>query len=320
MQLIDGPDPLAQFWTAHRTGEPIGLTTSGTTSASRIIVRTTASWVDYFDEVARRLSISSGDHIWIPGDLASTMNLWAAAIADWTGITWSHRLNERRPTLATMTPSVMARNLDKLPPTRLLIAGDGLTPKLKQTAVDAGHEVFHYYGAAELSLVAWGTCTTDLEPFTDVEIHIDDEHRIWVRSPGLSQGYADHVPGALRVREDGFATVGDQGELSERCLVIWGRPGSITTGGATIELAPLQAKLADQAGCRVELLGIEHDSLGQVLCAILDDPSAIDGLKAWSRHHLDAAQRPRKWVGIDAFPLTLAGKIDRAALKQLAMR
>ena len=49
------------------------------------------------------------------------------------------------------------------------VAGDRLTARLRDRARAAGAEVSHYYGAAELSFVAWGQHAGDLRPFPDVE-------------------------------------------------------------------------------------------------------------------------------------------------------
>ena len=88
--LTGASDPVAAFWDAHRRGRSIAVRTSGTTSAAaRTIVRTTASWVDSFDAVAARLGLTASDRVWIPGEMDSTMNLFAACLAGHVGAGWS---------------------------------------------------------------------------------------------------------------------------------------------------------------------------------------------------------------------------------------
>ena len=41
-------------------------------------------------------------------------------------------------------------------PLVVVVAGDRLAPALADRAEAAGHTVHHYYGAAQLSFVAWG--------------------------------------------------------------------------------------------------------------------------------------------------------------------
>jgi acyl-CoA synthetase (AMP-forming)/AMP-acid ligase II len=53
--------------------------------------------------------------------------------------------------------------------------------------------VAHYYGAAELSFVAWGLDREDLRPFPGVEIEVRADE-IWVRSPYLAAGYLRTSP------------------------------------------------------------------------------------------------------------------------------
>ena len=93
-----------------------------------------------------------------------------------------------------------------------MVAGDRLPVALHDRAVAAGARVHHYYGAAELSFVAWGAHADDLRPFPGVEVAVRDGE-VWVRSPYVCSGY-DGSPGPLRVDPDGFATVGDRGGSS----------------------------------------------------------------------------------------------------------
>ena len=80
----------------------------------------------------------------------------------------------------------------------LVVAGDRLRRPLAQRAAAAGARVSHYYGAAELSFVAWGSDEEDLRAFPGVELEIRDGV-IWVRSPYLSEGYVDR-PGPFTAR------------------------------------------------------------------------------------------------------------------------
>lgn len=64
-------------------------------------------------------------------------------------------------------------------------------------------------------------------------------------------------------------------------LHVQGRDGAITTGGATVELAPLTDRLrAAVAGGKVYLVGIPHPVVGQVLGCAVTRPDDVERLRA----------------------------------------
>lgn len=318
-QISFGSSPVGQFWRAHARGELIGLPTSGTsTGAGRVVVRSTASWVDSFDLFARAVGVSGADRIWVPGPLSSTMNLYAACLAEYLGAEWS-AVDRSRASVAQLTPATLRRLLESDPSDApelrtVIVAGDGLTPRLRDQASAAGLLVHHYYGAAELSLVGLGTCTADLAPFERVEIE-ERAGVIWVRSPWVCSGYLQQCGDSpLQVDQRGFRSVGDRGHLDDGRLVIEGRAGAVTTAGQTVTLAPLLARLREQARGEVQLLGLPHQQIGQVLTAVLSDPADLDPLRRWAHRELQGADRPRRWVVAET-RLTPAGKVDLRALR-----
>ncbi|MGX8777148.1 AMP-binding protein [Propionibacterium freudenreichii] len=333
--LGEGPGVVHQFWQAHRRGRLIGLRTSGTTTgAGRVIVRSTDSWVDSLDAVARRCALTPRDRIWIPGPMGSTMNLFAACLAVHSGVEWA----SDKPECATiwqLTPARLSSLLDAgLPRSQrlreVIVAGDGLSRGLRDRATARGLEVVHYYGAAEMSMIAMGSCRDDLELFDRVEARITDG-TIWVRSPWLAQGYlqasADEPPSSgnpvplrletpapLRRGDDGFVTVGDRGALAGRRLIVAGRDGAVTTAGQTVILAPLLDRLRHRAQGELFLLGLPHAALGQVLTAVVTRRDDLGPVRAWAREHLAGADRPRRWLWVPRPPLTASGKVDLRAL------
>lgn len=309
--VIDGPRPTSVFWAAHEAGRLVGLRTSGTTGASRVVLRTTASWVDSFAPLAAEIGLTSSARFWVPGPMSSTMNLFAACLCEWLGARWTVRPDDAD--WVTLTPAGLARMLGSHPPMNALIAGDALPRPLRDHAAGLGWRVLHYYGAAELSLVALGTCADDLRPFAEVEIDVADD-RLWVRSPWLSRGYLDGKGDSLAWRDDGFASVGDLGSFDGDRLDVWGRGGAITTGGATVALAPIQAALAPHMTGEFALVGVPHPDLGQVLGIAVTEPGDVEPVRRWARSNLSAPQRPRRWLVLPDLPLTPAGKVDRAAL------
>ncbi|MGN6130955.1 MAG: AMP-binding protein [Nocardioidaceae bacterium] len=314
-RVLDHADPVAAFLAAHDRRAAVALPTSGTSAARRWVVRTTDSWVGSFPQVSSLTGTARGSRVWVPGPLSATMNLFAAVHARWTGA--DRVASVQRATHATLSPAALHRLLDEGAPAGLtvVVAGDRLAPALAARAREAGLRVCHYYGAAELSFVAWSGDDGSLRPFPGVEVAIRDGE-VWVRSPYVCEGY-DGPTGPLRRDPHGFATVGDRGRLDGDLLTVLGRPGAVTTAGATVHLADVEAELRAAASGELVVVGLPHDRLGSVLAVALTSAADHERLQRVARERLSAGHRPRLWFHVPALPRTSAGKVDRAALTAL---
>ncbi len=300
---LDRPDPVAAVLQAHRDGATLVLGTSGSTGASREVRRTTDSWFDSFPVVAELTGLGPASRVWVPGPLAGTMNLFAAVLTAWAGARLVERLDDA--THAHLTPTVL-RRLDPvlLAGRHLTVAGDRLDRTTYDAAVAAGAQVAHYYGAAELSFVGWGAHEDELHVFPGVEVSAR-EGVLWARSPYLAE-----VP-----TSDGFATVGDRGELVGTRLRVHGRgDAAVVTSGATVLVEDVESALRPAVSGDLAVLGVPHRELGQVVAAVLTDPA---DLRACREVALPVSHRPRLWYAVPALPRTPAGKVDRAALGRL---
>jgi len=332
--VLDEVDPVAAFRELARVDGRLALPTSGTTGAGRTILRTARSWTDSFPTVSRLTGLTAASRVWLPGPLTATMNLFAAVHADWAGAHLVDALAEA--THLHLTPARLDALLGadaRLSGRVIVVAGDALDTGLRRRAETAGATVAHYYGAAELSFVAWGADRECLRPFPGVEVDVR-QGEIWVRSPYLALGYASgasdlggasgasdlgELSGPLRRDESGFATVGDRGRLVDAQqkapgrLVVHGRPDSVTTGGATVLLAEVEEALR-AAGLRgqVAVIGLPHPRLGQVVAAVLTDATDREPARAAATDL--GAGRPRRWFVRAVLPTTAAGKVDRSAL------
>ena len=306
-------DPVGAFLSAHEAGRPVALATSATAGLPRTVVRTTESWVRSFPAVADLIGLTSASRVWVPGPLRSTMNLFAAVHAAFVGAPLTASAGEA--THAHLTPGALARCLDDavtLEGLTVVVAGDRLSSTLQARAAEAGAHVHHYYGAAELSFVAWGAHAEDLSAFPCAEVEIRDGE-IWVRSPYLCFGY-DGPPGAMRRDYHGFATVGDRGRLTGGRLVVLGRPDAVTTGSETVVVAEVEGVLRATSRGEVVVVGVPHPDLGAVLAVVLTRADDLGPVQATARTRLTGAHRPRLWFHLPVLPTTAAGKVDRDAL------
>lgn len=319
------PDPVAAVLAAYRHGSRLLLRTSGTTSAARVVVRSTESWFDSFDAVSELFDADAAARVWLPGPLSATMNLFAAVHAAHVGAT-----SACGPAAAThvhLTPAVLRRLLAQEPATltgmRVIVAGDALPARLYEQATQHAAMVRHYYGAAEFSLVACGPHAGELRTFPGVDV-AEWDGELWVRSPYVCDGYLgddeivrDAAP--LRRACGGWATVGDRGELSDGRVVVAGRGGdTVLTGGATVPVAEVEPVLRAAADGEVWVVGLPHAHLGQVLTAVLSDAADHETVRAHARRKLPATHRPRRWFLLECpAPTTAAGKVDPEALRDL---
>lgn len=323
VDVLTAPDPLAVL-AAAGPDDLLAFRTAATAGRARTVLRTSRSWVESYPHVSELLGITAASRVWVPGPLSATMNLFAVAHAAWAGAEVVARPADA--THAHLTPWWLRRQLaddaQALSGLHLVVAGDRLSPSLAEEAVATGARVSHYYGAAELSFVAWGEHADALRPFPGVEVQ-DRDGELWVRSPYTCERYAEpqHV---LRRDTDGWTTVGDRGEVGEDetgvRVTVFGRAGGITTAGATVLAADIEHALRLEATGEVAVIGLPHPDLGQVVAAVVTDAGDLARLRDLSRRVLAPEQRPRRWVHLPSLPLTGAGKVDRAAVVRAVAR
>ncbi|HKO32600.1 MAG TPA: o-succinylbenzoate--CoA ligase, partial [Candidatus Limnocylindria bacterium] len=178
---------MAALLAAHRTGGLVSLRTSGTTARPRKVIRTAASWVDSFPVVADLIGLTESSRAWVPGPIGATMNLYAAALATYRGAALAD--SPRQASHAFLTPAGLFQLVTEPAPTDLhvVIAGDRLGTGLADLAEGRGWRVSHYYGAAQLSFVAWGRDEASLHPFPGVAVEARSDGRLWVSSPWLCE-------------------------------------------------------------------------------------------------------------------------------------
>lgn len=314
VDILQSSDPARAFADAHQSHRLLALRTSGTTATPRTVVRTTDSWVDSFPHVSDLLNMTASSRVWIPGPPTATMNLFAGMHAAWVGAEQVQSVREA--THAHMTPAALRRMLAEDPSgladVHVVTAGDRLELHTWDEARAAGVLVSHYYGAAELSFVAWGEWADMLRPFPRTEV-VDRGGELWVRSPYLFERYAeaDHE---IRRDDQGWMSVGDRGHVEDGVVKVLGREGGITTSGATVLVADIETALRAEATGDVVVVGLAHPDLGQVVAAVVTRPEDVLHLKSVSRRVLAPAQQPRRWLHLDPLPLAHTGKVDRAAV------
>lgn len=315
-------------------GEPLGWIgfTSGSAGTPRPIGRTASSWADSFPLVSGWTGIGTGRRVLVPGSLASSLFLFGALHALSAG---AHVLApgrwepERLPTVDAVhcVPAMLADLAGRADlagtgavPAVAVCGGAAIPDRVRRAARDRGITVLDYYGATELSFVAWRSADGRLLPFPGVEIEVRDGE-IWARGRYLSRGYVAEVGGPLRFDDAGFASVGDLGALNpDGSLAIHGRgDGTILTGGAPVLPEDVEAVLRAVDGVRdVVVFGTPHERLGAVVTAVVeparDGGAGLAALRRAAGARLAGPQRPRLWYAVDRMPRTGSGKPARQAI------
>lgn len=311
----------AQLRAAYASGGTIRLATSGTSGRPRWVVRAAASWVNSFPVVAEMCDLSAESSVWVPGPAAASMNAYAICLADHAGAPLVDDL--RSASHVFCTPAALHRLLDDQPAGNrhrvvFVVAGDRLSPGLAGAAETGGHQVHHYYGAAQLSFVGWGRDAESLRLFPEVRATtIGGE--LWVASPWLCLREESAEPVLRTIERDSelWMSVGDRGSIQpDGRITVSGRADAVATGGATVVLADVEAALRPYARGEVVVVGRPHPRLGAVLVAVCTDPEDAKSLPAVARRELAPSHRPRAWSVLGQLPTTAAGKLDRARIAQ----
>ncbi|HIZ99063.1 MAG TPA: AMP-binding protein [Candidatus Janibacter merdipullorum] len=318
VHVLSAGDPVAAFADAERRGRSIALPTSGTSGRPRTIVRSTDSWTRSFPALSELTGTTEDSRVWVPGPMTATMNLCAAVHSRWAGARLVDDLADATHTHLTPTAlrHLLASGAD-LTGRHVVVAGDRIDAATRDRVHAAGGRLSHYYGAAELSFVAWGEHADALRPFPGVEVQARDGE-LWVRSPFVSEGYLE--PDLELRTDDGWATVGDRGEVADGLVHVHGREGGITTAGATVNVADIERVLRPLAAGDLVVVGLPHPDLGEIVAAAVTDAGDVHRLPALAREVLTAAQRPRRWVHLDALPLTGNDKVARPAVRRALTR
>lgn len=335
--------------------------TSGTSGRPKAFRRSHASWRASFEAGRRAFGLRAGDTVLVPGPLTHSLFLYAAldGLDMGASIVMPGRFDARRlvarlsegpidriwlvPTMAVALAEAAARASAGpfgqvatvlFGGARLDGAVEAATAKLFPNA-----EIVEFYGASELSFVAWRSSRDPApagavgRPFDEVEVEVRDEQgtvlgtgstgTVFVRSPFLSQGYVIGGDG-MGFRRDlqGWATVGDRGRLDEAgFLHLDGREGEmIVTGGRNVYPAEIEdALVAAMPLDGVMVTGLPDPRWGTAVAAILKPkgapPCSLAEIATALEGRIEAWKRPKRAFIADDLPLTSTGKIARGRLR-----
>lgn len=155
-----------------------------------------------------------------------------------------------------------------------------------------------------------------------VDLRLDEDGEICVRSPYLMDGYFDDPDATAAAFEDGWFRTGDLGAFDEEgYLSIVGRKKEVLrTGGESVSPSEVEAVLRDAPGiAEVAIVGLPDPQWGEVLCAAVVPSEAgapsLAELRAHCEGKLAGFKQPRRIALLEALPRTAAtSQVQRTLL------
>lgn len=149
---------------------------------------------------------------------------------------------------------------------------------------------------------------------------------LWTRGPYTLRGYYDAPEHNARAfTEDGFLKTGDLVRLTpEGNMVVEGRTKDvINRGGEKIAAGEVEDLILKHPGVRdAAVVAVPDELLGERIAAFLvpaESPPKLPDLKGFLRSEgLAEYKMPELLQNLTALPLTKVGKVDKAALRDLA--
>lgn len=325
------------------------LFSSGTTSAPKAFMRLRHEYRYNAKVSSHYLEANPGVATLAPGPLSYSLTLFALVECLYSGGTChvadqfdvlraSRRIAEESITRVVAVPAVMQglaaaakRDSGRLASLELAVTGGANLPAQIREAFAAQlphARLISYYGAAEIGFIGDSRDGdgTEIALYDGVEAEIRDASgrtlpegevgTLWIRVASTALGYVAATTDARLRGEDDWATVHDQGSLSDGRLSLAGRAGDIVvSGGHKIALPEIERAYLSLPGAEVCCaVGLPHDRLGAVVALVLEGdavPSKTE-LLAHAREHLAPQFVPRRFYRIDRLPRTVGGKIRRA--------
>jgi O-succinylbenzoic acid--CoA ligase len=204
----------------------------------------------------------------------------------------------------------------------VLVGGQATPRPLLDRAAAAGIRVRRSYGSSETS----GGCVYDGAPTGTTVVRVVDGE-VWLGGPSLAEGYlGDPELTAERFVTDDRARwfrTADGGSFDGERLTVTGRRDDVLiSGGVKVALAAIERVLREQPGLHDAVVVAAPDARwGEVPIAVTASTDFdADVATAAVAAELGPPARPARVLTVGALPLLSSGKVDRLAVRDLALR
>jgi len=164
-----------------------------------------------------------------------------------------------------------------------------------------------------------------VDPGTLEDVPSDGVGEIWVQGPNVMLGYFnDEEATRVAITEDHWLRTGDLGSFDgDGALTIRGRIKELVIrGGENVFPGEVEDVLRTHEHIRdASVFGVSDPRLGEeVAAAIISEPGEqirVEALESWLETRLAVFKRPRRWIFVDAFPMTASGKVQKFRLQEM---
>ena len=151
-------------------------------------------------------------------------------------------------------------------------------------------------------------------PAAHREVRLDDDGQMWLRGPGMMDGYLGHPDPFV----EGWFPTGDLARLDDQGRVyLTGRlKDMIRRSGENIAAREVEEVLLSHPRVRVTaVVGVPDEIRGEEVKAYVVAPgAAADELAAWAGERLASFKVPSQWEFRDDLPLTASHRVEKAKL------
>lgn len=222
------------------------------------------------------------------------------------------------PTFAAMIPMQVYNSL-QVPEERaklmeikhLIIGGGAVDASLAKELKDFPNQVWSTYGMTEtLSHIALrrlnGVEASEwYSPFENVHIRLSDEGTLVIHAPNVC---------AEELITNDIAEINEEGKFR----ILGRKDNTINSGGVKIQIEQVEATLKEHLDIPFQITSKKDAKFGEVVVLLynkVDDNSVI---KSICEEKLPPYWVPKKYIAVDALPLTGTGKPDRATARRWA--
>ncbi len=197
----------------------------------------------------------------------------------------------------------------------VLVGGGPLARDKRAQAEAHGIRVVQTYGMSETC----GGCVYDGYPLDGVGVKIDAQGEVLLSGPQLFDGYDGEPDRTAAVLDGGWFRTDDLGRLDDDGrLHVLGRSDDVAiSGGLKVPLLAVAQMLESLSGvAAAAAVGVPDDEWGELVVAVVEGDADLESLR-------DAVS-PRTWapkrvVTVEALPRLANDKVDREAVRRIAL-
>ncbi len=350
-----GPDdPAYLIYTSGSTGVPKGIVITNRNICHYLRAANALYAISAADIVFQGASVAfdlSMEEIWIPYLVGASLFVATREILG-EADALPDVLNTAGVTVLDTVPTLLGLLSRDIPSLRLIIlGGEACPPSLGTRWCRPGRTIYNSYGPTEATVVATAALVEPGEPVTiggpipNYTCYVVDEHlnlldrgqegELLIGGPGVARGYLKRdALTAEKFVANPFASSGldpvlyrsgDAVALDPEGQVLFrGRiDDQVKLRGFRIELGEIESSIAALDGVHQAAVVLRHDDgLDQLVAFfVAREGTTVDtqALRASLRETLPPYMVPSRFEALDALPRLSSGKVDRNALKRVAL-